>query len=168
MRIAINGFGRIGRSVFRILENVEGIDVVVINDLFDYDALRYLLNYDTVMGPFQETVELQGDILVTPTQKTKMTEIPNPAELQWGEMGVDFVVEATGRFRKRAEIAQHIAQLQQRLGRTVQNRLSHARAQLDGLCRSSVFRSVSTSIPTAGKENSSPSLRRIRACAVRG
>ena len=50
MKIGINGFGRIGRSVFRILENVEGVDVVAVNDLFDYEALRYLLDYDTVMG----------------------------------------------------------------------------------------------------------------------
>ena len=50
VKVAINGFGRIGRSVFRILEEVEGVDVVAINDLFDFDALRYLLNYDTVMG----------------------------------------------------------------------------------------------------------------------
>ncbi len=61
MRIGINGFGRIGRSVFRILENVEGIDVVAINDLFDNDALRYLLSYDTVMGPFRKNLALEGD-----------------------------------------------------------------------------------------------------------
>ena len=55
MRVGINGFGRIGRSVFRILENVDGVDVVAINDLFDNDALRYLLSYDTVMGPVSYT-----------------------------------------------------------------------------------------------------------------
>ena len=108
MRIAINGFGRIGRSVFRLLNAKEGVEVVAINDLADSEALAYLLRHDTVMGPFQETAEIQGDYMVTPNQKVKMTEIPNPAELPWKEMGIDFVVEATGIFRTRAQIAQHI------------------------------------------------------------
>jgi len=108
MRIAINGFGRIGRSVFRLLNKKEGVKVVAINDLADSAALAYLLRHDTVMGPFEEPAEMQGDIMVTTNQKVKMTEIPHPAELPWKEMGIDFVVEATGRFRKRAEIAQHI------------------------------------------------------------
>ncbi len=108
MRIAINGFGRIGRSVFRLLNKKEGVEVVAINDLADSEVLTYLLRHDTVMGPFEEPAEMQGGMMVTPTQKVKMTEIPNPAELPWKEMGIDFVVEATGRFRKRAEIAQHI------------------------------------------------------------
>ena len=63
MKVAINGFGRIGRSVFRILENVEGIDVVAINDLFDNEALRYLLSYDTVMGPFGKELSL-GQLII--------------------------------------------------------------------------------------------------------
>jgi glyceraldehyde 3-phosphate dehydrogenase len=109
MRIAINGFGRIGRSVFRLLNDREGVEVVAINDLADSAALAYLLRHDTVMGPFEEKAQLEGDILVTPTQKVKMTEIPNPAELPWKEMGVDFVVEATGIFRKREQIAMHLA-----------------------------------------------------------
>ena len=108
MRIAINGFGRIGRSVFRLLNAKEGVEVVAINDLADSNVLAYLLRHDTVMGPFQETAEIQGDYMVTPTQKVKMTEIPSPAELPWKEMGIDFVVEATGIFRTRAQIAQHI------------------------------------------------------------
>ena len=108
MRIAINGFGRIGRSVFRLLNAKEGVEVVAINDLADSNVLAYLLRHDTVMGPFQETAEIQGDYMVTPTQKVMMTEIPNPAELPWKEMGIDFVVEATGIFRTRAQIAQHI------------------------------------------------------------
>jgi len=108
MRIAINGFGRIGRSVFRLLNAKEGVEVVAINDLADSNALAYLLRHDTVMGPFQETVKMEGDLMVTPTQRVKMTEIPNPAELPWKEMGIDFVVESTGIFRKRAQIAQHL------------------------------------------------------------
>ena len=108
MRIAINGFGRIGRSVFRILNELEGAEVVAINDITDNDALAYLLKYDTVMGNFPGTITVVGDTLKTLRQTVKMTEIPNPAELPWKELGVDFVIEATGIFRKRAQIQQHI------------------------------------------------------------
>jgi glyceraldehyde 3-phosphate dehydrogenase len=108
MRIAINGFGRIGRSVFRILNAMKGMEVVAINDISDDDALAYLLKYDTVMGPFQGTIELDGDTMRTRFQTVKMTAIGNPAELPWKELGADYVIEATGRFRKRAEIAQHL------------------------------------------------------------
>ncbi len=108
MRIAINGFGRIGRAVFRLLNSKEGVEVVAINDLADSAALVYLLRHDTVMGNFQGVADLDGDIMTTTKQKVKMTEIPDPTELPWAEMGIDFVVESTGRFRKRAEIAQHL------------------------------------------------------------
>ena len=108
MKVAINGFGRIGRSVFRILEEVEGIDVVAINDLFDPDALRYLLNYDTVMGPFGKSLTLEDGHFVTPKGRVKLLGERNPADLPWAEMGIDAVVEATGVFRKRAQLQQHI------------------------------------------------------------
>jgi glyceraldehyde 3-phosphate dehydrogenase len=108
MRVAINGFGRIGRSVFRILEDTPGIDVVVINDLFDFDALRYLLNYDTVMGPFGKALRLEGDEFVTPKGRCKLISMRDPAALPWAEMGIDAVVEATGAFRKRAQLEQHV------------------------------------------------------------
>ena len=108
MKVAINGFGRIGRSVFRILEEVEGIDVVAINDLFDPDALRYLLNYDTVMGPFGKSLTLEDGHFVTPKGRVKLLGERNPADLPWAEMGIDAVVESTGAFRKRAQLQQHI------------------------------------------------------------
>ena len=108
MKVAINGFGRIGRSVFRILEEVEGIDVVAINDLFDPDALRYLLNYDTVMGPFGKSLTLEDGHFVTPKGRVKLLGERNPADLPWAAMGIDAVVEATGVFRKRAQLQQHI------------------------------------------------------------
>ena len=108
MRIGINGFGRIGRSVFRILENVEGIDVVAINDLFDNEALRYLLSYDTVMGPFRKNLALEGDEFVTDKGRAKMLNERNPADLPWAELGVDAVVESTGVFRKREQLEQHL------------------------------------------------------------
>ncbi|MBN2172310.1 MAG: type I glyceraldehyde-3-phosphate dehydrogenase [Candidatus Krumholzibacteriota bacterium] len=108
MRIAINGFGRIGRSVFRILNKMDGMEVAAINDITDNEALAYLLKYDTVMGLFRDTLAVEGDVLRTSTQTVKMTEIREPAELPWEAMGVEYVIEATGRFRKRAEIAKHL------------------------------------------------------------
>ena len=109
MRIGINGFGRIGRSVFRILEEVEGIEVVAINDLFDNDALRYLLSYDTVMGPFGKNLKLEDDHFVTDNSRAKLLNERNPADIPWGELGVDVVVESTGVFQKREQLEQHLA-----------------------------------------------------------
>ncbi|MEH6585941.1 MAG: type I glyceraldehyde-3-phosphate dehydrogenase [Halioglobus sp.] len=109
MKVGINGFGRIGRSVFRILENVEGIDVVAINDLFDNDALRYLLSYDTVMGPFGKNLTLEDDHFVTDKSRAKLLNVRNPVDIPWGELGVDVVVEATGVFRTREQLEQHLA-----------------------------------------------------------
>ncbi|MFT6274504.1 MAG: glyceraldehyde 3-phosphate dehydrogenase [Halioglobus sp.] len=108
MRVAINGFGRIGRSVFRILEEVEGIDVVAINDLFDNDALRYLLSYDTVMGPFGKNLKLEDDHFVTDKTRAKLLNERNPLDIPWGELGVDVVVESTGVFQKREQLEQHL------------------------------------------------------------
>jgi glyceraldehyde 3-phosphate dehydrogenase len=109
MKIAINGFGRIGRAVFRLLDDRPGVEVVAINDIADPLALAYLLRHDTVMGPFQGIVEVTGDIMKTKHQTVRMTAIPDPAKLPWRELGVDFVVEATGRFRKKDQIAIHLA-----------------------------------------------------------
>lgn len=109
MKVAINGFGRIGRSVFRILENVEGVDVVAINDLFDNEALRYLLSYDTVMGPFGGELSLEDGHFVTSKGRAKLLAERDPAKLPWGELGVDAVVEATGVFRKREQLETHLA-----------------------------------------------------------
>ena len=108
MKIAINGFGRIGRSVFRILNNRDNIDVVAINDIFDKDALTYLLKYDTVMGRFPEEVTLNGDILKTQSQSVKLVAERDPASLPWNELGVDIVIESTGIFRQRNQLQYHI------------------------------------------------------------
>ncbi len=108
MRVAINGFGRIGRSVFRILENVPGVEVVAINDLFDHEVLRYLLDYDTVMGPFGKALKLDGDEFVTAKGRVRLLSERDPSTLPWGEMGIDAVVESTGVFRKRAQLEQHL------------------------------------------------------------
>ncbi|NOZ03046.1 MAG: type I glyceraldehyde-3-phosphate dehydrogenase [FCB group bacterium] len=108
MKIAINGFGRIGRSVFRILNSRKDLKVVAINDISSIEALQYLLKYDTVMGRFPDRVELTGDIMVTSTQKVKMLAERDPSQLPWGELGVDVVIESTGRFRTVETIKPHL------------------------------------------------------------
>ena len=108
MNIAINGFGRIGRSVFRILNGKENVNIVAINDIFDKEALTYLLKYDTVMGRFPEEVYLKGDTLNTKSQKVKLLAKNNPEALPWRDLAVDIVVESTGIFRKRAQLDKHL------------------------------------------------------------
>lgn len=108
MRVAINGFGRIGRSVFRILNEREDIDVVAINDLFDNDVLVYLLKYDTVMPTFAESVYVKDDYLITPNENVKMLEQRDVSKLPWKEMDIDVVVEATGIFRTRETLEPHL------------------------------------------------------------
>ncbi len=109
MRIGINGFGRIGRSVFRILNSREDVEVVAINDIFDKGALTYLLKYDTVMGRFPETVSLEGDMMKTESQSVKLLAERDPRLLPWKEMGVDMVIESTGIFRTKAQLQNHIS-----------------------------------------------------------
>lgn len=109
MKIAINGFGRIGRTVFRILDEFEGIDIVAINDLFDPQALRYLLNYDTIMGPFGKSLSLEDGHFVTANSETLLLSERDPAALPWAELGIDAVIESTGVFRKREQLEQHIS-----------------------------------------------------------
>ena len=108
MRVAINGFGRIGRSVFRILNSKKNVSVVAINDIADNDAMAYLLKYDTVMGPFKDSVSLEGDIMKTSKNQIKMVAERDPSLLPWKEMAVDVVIEATGIFREKSQLQQHI------------------------------------------------------------
>ena len=108
MKVGINGFGRIGRSVFRILNSQKNIDVVAINDIADNEAMAYLLKYDTVMGPFKDSVEINGDILKTSFNEIKMLAVREPNYLPWGEMGVDVVIESTGIFRTKKQLDGHI------------------------------------------------------------
>ena len=108
MKVAINGFGRIGRSVFRILDDRENVDVVAINDIFDKGALTYLLKYDTVMGRFPGEVTLDGDILKTQNQSVKLLAERDPSSLPWNELGVDIVIESTGIFRQQSQLQDHI------------------------------------------------------------
>jgi len=109
MRIAINGFGRIGRSVFRILHRNPDLQVVAINDLFDHKALAYLLKYDTVMGAFPGDVFLdEQDTLHVNGKEVKFLTERDPSQLPWKELEIDIVVESTGVFRRRAQIEPHL------------------------------------------------------------
>ncbi len=108
MRVAINGFGRIGRSVFRILNNRDDFEVVAINDIADNEALGYLLKYDTVMGRFPDTVRTEGDILYTSSNKVKLLAETNPGNLPWKSLEIDAVVEATGIFRTVDTLTPHL------------------------------------------------------------
>jgi glyceraldehyde 3-phosphate dehydrogenase len=109
MRVAINGFGRIGRSVFRILDRRSDIQAVAVNDIAEADGLAYLLKYDTVMRRFPGKVVVQDGHLVTDHNTARLTSITSIEQLPWRDLGVDCVIEATGRFRKRAELERHLA-----------------------------------------------------------
>jgi len=108
MRVAINGFGRIGRSVFRILNEQPDIDVVAINDLSEIGALAYLLRHDTVMGGFDGKVSLDENVLKTRSETVKMISERDPSQLPWGDLEVDAVIESTGVFTNRASLENHI------------------------------------------------------------
>ncbi len=109
IRVGINGFGRIGRSVFRILSGRDDMEVVCVNDLYDNAQLAYLLKYDTVMRVFQREVTADADAMYVDGRKVVMTEEKDPAKIPWGELGVEIVVEATGVLTKREKLEPHLA-----------------------------------------------------------
>ena len=99
-KVAINGFGRIGRAVTRIImKRNSGLDLVAINDLTDAKSLAHMFKYDTVMGKWDGTVEAGDGKLVINGKTIKVLAVKNPAELPWKDMGVKIVVESTGVFR---------------------------------------------------------------------
>jgi len=109
VKIGINGFGRIGRNVFRAaLGKGSDIQIVAINDLTDANMLAHLLKYDSVHGTLSEDVTVDGDYLVVGNQKVKVLAERDPAQLGWGNLGVDIVVESTGRFTKKEDAVKHI------------------------------------------------------------
>ncbi|MDP9376112.1 MAG: type I glyceraldehyde-3-phosphate dehydrogenase [Actinomycetota bacterium] len=109
VRIAINGFGRIGRNVLRAAkENGADIDVVAINDLTDAQTLGHLLKYDSSYGPFPGTVEVRDDAIAVDGDDMKVFAESDPGKLPWSDLGVDVVLEATGRFTKRPDAARHL------------------------------------------------------------
>jgi len=107
--IAINGFGRIGRSILRIIvENNSDINVVGINDLGNYENLAYLLKHDSVMGILDANVRIDGDKLLVDERVIQLTSIKDPSELPWKDMNVDVVVESTGIFRDNISLNKHL------------------------------------------------------------
>ena len=110
LNVAINGFGRIGRAVFRIIATrpLTGINVVAINDLADDDVLGYLLEYDSVMGPFDQEVTVADGVMTVGNHHIAMLRETDPAKLPWGELEVDVVIESTGVFRDRASLQKHL------------------------------------------------------------
>ena len=108
VKVGINGFGRIGRIVFRAALNNPNVDIVAINDLTDANMLAHLLKYDTVHGILNEEVTVDGDSIVVAGQKIKVIAERDPAQIPWAELGAEVVVESTGRFTKRADAAKHL------------------------------------------------------------
>ena len=109
VRVGINGFGRIGRNVFRAAhESGADVEIVAVNDITDNETLAHLLKYDSVYGPFQGTVEAAGDSLRIDGQDVRALEERDPAALPWGDLGVDVVIESTGLFTKRDAAAKHL------------------------------------------------------------
>jgi glyceraldehyde 3-phosphate dehydrogenase len=108
VQVGINGFGRIGRLVFRVMHEREDFEVQAVNDLGDAKTLAHLLKYDTVHGRFKGTVEAGKDALIVDGREIRVLSERNPADLPWKELGVRFAVESTGVFRKREQIAAHL------------------------------------------------------------
>ena len=113
VRVGINGFGRIGRNVFRAAmaqgKDAEQIEWVAVNDLTDGKTLAHLLKYDSILGPYPGSVELRGDTIVVDGRDLKVLADTDPAALPWGELGVDVVIESTGHFTAREDAAKHLA-----------------------------------------------------------
>ena len=108
VKIGINGFGRIGRSVYRILSDRADIQVVAVNDLYDNEQLAYLLKFDTVMGVLRKEVTFDEGSMFVDGEEVIMTAERDPADIPWAEMGVDIVVESTGVFRFREPLERHL------------------------------------------------------------
>jgi len=108
IRIGINGFGRIGRLAYREAIRRGGFEVVAINDLVPASNLAYLVTYDTMHGRFTPAVQAEGDVLVCGSHSTACFSERDPANLGWGDLGVDYVIESTGLFTKASDAAKHL------------------------------------------------------------
>ena len=109
VKVGINGFGRIGRLVFRSAVSNPRIEIVGINDLIDPDYMAYMLRYDSTHGQFKGDVKVEGGHLVVNGQKIRVTAEKDPANLKWNEVGAEYVVESTGLFLTKETAAKHIA-----------------------------------------------------------
>ncbi len=108
IKIGINGFGRIGRNVFKIIQQRNNMEVVAINDLTDAKTLAHLLKYDSVHGKFKGKILAKENTILVENKEVKILSIKNPADLGWDKLGVDIVIESTGVFRKREQVAAHL------------------------------------------------------------
>lgn len=108
IKVAINGFGRIGRLALRQIEKAHDIEVVAVNDLTPAEMLLHLFKYDSTQGRFQGTAELKDDAIVVNGKEIKVFANPNPEKLPWGELGVDVVLECTGFFTNKTKAEAHI------------------------------------------------------------
>lgn len=110
IKVGINGFGRIGRMVFRsAVQNFPDIEIVAINDLLEPDYLAYMLKHDSVHGRFQGDVKIDGNTLVVNGKRIRLTAIKDPAELKWNEVGAEVVIESTGLFLTKETCEKHLA-----------------------------------------------------------
>ena len=109
IKIGINGFGRIGRMVFRAaVQNFKDIEVVAINDLLEPDYLAYMLRYDSVHGRFKGEVSVDGNTLVVNGKRIRLTQEKDPASLKWAEAGAGVVIESTGLFLTKETAQKHL------------------------------------------------------------
>ena len=108
MKVGINGFGRIGRLVFRRILEVGDVDVVAVNDLTSAEVLAHLLKYDSVHGTIPNEVKATGDAIIVDGKEIKVLAQKDPAQLPWGDLGVDLVIESTGKFRDREKASLHL------------------------------------------------------------
>jgi len=110
VRVGINGFGRIGRMVFRAAtKHYPELEIVAINDLLDPEYLAYMLKYDSVHGRFEGEISVEGNTLIVNGKKIRLTQVKDPAELKWNEVGADLVIESTGLFLTKEACEKHIA-----------------------------------------------------------
>jgi glyceraldehyde 3-phosphate dehydrogenase len=108
IKVAINGFGRIGRLAFRLMHQSDAFEVVALNDLSNADELAYLLKYDTAQGRFPGQVSVEGEYLVVDGKKAKILAVRDPKELPWKDLGVDVVLECTGLFLDEEKASAHL------------------------------------------------------------
>src|ERR1700691_3809131 len=108
VKVGINGFGRIGRNVVRAALHNPEIEFVAVNDLTDTKTLAHLTKYDSVLGQLPETVKVDGDSIVVGPRRIKVFAIKDPAEIDWSSLGVEVVVESTGRFTEAKDAAKHL------------------------------------------------------------
>ncbi|TAK13109.1 MAG: type I glyceraldehyde-3-phosphate dehydrogenase [Acidobacteria bacterium] len=108
IRVGINGFGRIGRNIMRVILGHDDIDVVAVNDLTDTGTLAHLLKYDSILGNLKADISASGDTITVDSDAFKVFAVKDPAQLPWKDLGVDLVFESTGRFTNREDAVKHI------------------------------------------------------------